>query len=258
MNQEKGTKNPEHSRRMGAEHRFRFKCYPGISCFTQCCQDINIILTPYDVLRLKNALGISSSEFLDKYAMVIPKEKLLLPLVLLKMNDEDKRCPFVLENGCSVYEDRPWPCRMYPLDVSDDGTFHLITDASKCKGLNEEDVHRISDWLQEQGVEPYDEMNDLLSSITYTLHGEEFKDIDNPEIAKMIFMALYNLDRFKDFVFKSSFLDRLYVEPERIEKIKHDDIELLKFAYDWIKFGLFGEKLFWVKENSSNERDKNH
>jgi hypothetical protein len=67
----------------------------------------------------------------------------------------------------------------------------------------------------------------------------------------MVFMCLYNTDKFREFVFKSSFLDRFEVEePERIDLIRTDDLELLKFAMDWIKFGVFGEKLFWVKENA--------
>jgi len=72
-------------------------------------------------------------------------------------------------------------------------------------------------------------------------------DIDNPKIQQMTFMALYNLDKFRDFVFKSTFLDRLEVEPERIEKIRNNDEDLLLFAFDWVKFGLFGKKVFWVK-----------
>jgi hypothetical protein len=67
----------------------------------------------------------------------------------------------------------------------------------------------------------------------------------------MVFMALYNIDKFRDFVFKSTFLDRFDVEKERIEKIQNSDVELLKFAVDWIKFGLFGQKLFWVKQKTS-------
>ena len=62
--------------------------------------------------------------------------------------------------------------------------------------------------------------------------------------------SLYNLDKFREFVLTSTFLDRLEVETERIEKIKHDDYELLIFAFDWLKFGLFGKKVFWVKEKS--------
>lgn len=234
--------------RLDREHTFRFRCYPGVSCFTQCCRDITILLTPYDILRLKNALGISSETFIDNYTIILPIEKRLIPMVVLKMNERDKRCPFVSEKGCSVYNDRPWPCRMYPLDMEDDGTFHLVTESSRCKGLNEEeDARQIAEWLEEQGTDPYDEMNELLSTITIPLQARDL-DIDNPDINKMVFMALYNIDKFREFVFKSTFLDRLDVESERIEKIKEDDIELLKFAYDWIKFGIFGEKLFWVKE----------
>lgn len=237
--------------RLDREHPFAFNCYPGIPCFTQCCQDITIVLTPYDVVRMKNALGISSSEFIDTYTLVIPKADRLIPLVVLKMNEDDKKCPFVNETGCTIYEHRPWPCRMYPLDMADDGTFQTITDNSRCKGLNEKDTRKIADWLKEQGTTPYDEMNELLSSVTIQLQARKL-DINNPKISKMIFMALYNLDTFKDFVFKSSFLDRLHVEPERIEAIKIDDIELHKFAIDWIKFGLFGEKLFWVKDEAKD------
>ena len=232
--------------RMDPEHRFLFKCGPGVDCFTQCCQDITIVLTPYDVIRLKRALGLSSDEFLDKYALIMPKKGRLIPLVVLKMNEEDKRCPFVSPEGCVVYDNRPWACRMYPLDMNDDGTFRLITDASHCLGLREKEEWRIGNWLVEQGIVPYDEMNTLLSSLTAPLQAQDL-DVDNPEIHKMVFMALYNLDKFRDFVFKSTFLDRFDVDPARIEKIKRDDVALLKFGIDWIKFGLFGQKLFKVK-----------
>jgi len=235
--------------RMEREHLFRFNCYPGVSCFTQCCQDITIVLTPFDVLRLKKGLGIFSNEFLEKYTIVVPKEKRLIPLVILKMNEENKKCPFVSQNGCRVYGDRPWPCRIYPLDMNDDGTFSLITDASRCLGLKESNRQKISDWMEEQGIALYDEMNEHFSSLTIQLQTQEL-DIDNPKIQQMTFMALYNIDRFKDFVFKSTFLDRLEVEPKRIEEIKDNDEQLLIFAYDWIKFGLFGKKVFWVKQKA--------
>lgn len=250
MSPKKRSNDEEKKIRMEREHQFRFNCYPGVSCFTRCCQDITIVLTPYDVLRLKNGLGISSDEFLEKYTIIVPKEKRLIPMVVLKMNEDDKRCPFVSQKGCVVYDDRPWPCRMYPLNLNDDGTFSLITDASRCLGLKEDDTWKISDWLSDQGIEPYEEMNEHLSSLTIQLQAQEL-DIDNPKIHQMTFMALYNLDKFREFVFKSTFLDRLEVEPERIEKVRKDDGELLKFAFDWIKFGLFGKKVFWVKDKPS-------
>jgi len=250
MSQINSTKKNQQKPKMDPDHLFQFNCDPGVSCFTQCCQDVTIVLTPYDVLRLKKGLEISSDEFLEEYTIIIPKEKRLIPLVILKMNKDDKRCPFVSDEGCIAYEDRPWSCRMYPLDMSNDGTFHLIIDSSRCGGLDENRQWRIGDWLVDQGIVPYDEMITLFSEITSPLQAKE-PGIDNPQITQMTFMALYNVDKFREFVFKSTFLNRFYVDAITIEKIKRSDVELLKFAFDWIKFGLFGQKLFCVKENPS-------
>jgi len=46
---------------------FRFSCSPEAVCFNECCRDLNQALTPYDVLRLKRKLGISSQHFLQQY-----------------------------------------------------------------------------------------------------------------------------------------------------------------------------------------------
>ena len=61
--------NHEQKTKMVPEHVFSFRCDRGISCFTQCCRDVTIALTPYDVLRLKTSLGIPSDEFLDNYTL---------------------------------------------------------------------------------------------------------------------------------------------------------------------------------------------
>lgn len=238
--------------RMDPEHVFRFRCAPDLPCFTRCCQDVTIVLTPYDVLRMKNSLQISSAEFLDKYTVIIPKENRLIPMVAILMGQNDKRCPFVAHEGCRIYKDRPWACRMYPLDMNDDGTFRIIAESSSgpCLGLQESAHSRIGDWLVDQGMPIYDEMNRLLSEITNPLRAQDL-DIDNPAIYKMVFMALYNLDRFRDFVLTSSLLQKFDIDPILVEKIKRSDLELLKFAYDWIKFGLFGQKTMRVKPEAA-------
>jgi Fe-S-cluster containining protein len=253
MNQPHSRADTRQPARMDSEHFFRFNCFPGVPCFTQCCQDVTIVLTPYDVLQLKNTLAISSGEFLEKHTHVLYKDKQLIPLVILKMSKEDKKCPFVTPDGCTVYENRPWACRMYPLDMADDGTFHLLTDASRCKGLQESTINQIGEWLLEQGIVSYDVMNSLLTDVIAPLKAQKL-DIDNPDISKMVFMSLYNLDKFRDFVFKSTFLERFELDPVLIEKIKRSDVELLRFAVDWIKFGLFGQKLFKIKQKTETSK----
>ncbi|RLB16292.1 MAG: YkgJ family cysteine cluster protein [Deltaproteobacteria bacterium] len=239
--------NTNKMERMDADHVFQFSCSPGLTCFTQCCQDVTIVLTPYDVLRMKNGLGITADEFLDKYTLILSKEKRLIPLVLLKMGDQDKKCPLVTEKGCSIYEDRPWPCRMFPLDVNDDGTFRIIADRTRCLGLSSSEKWPISEWLIDQGIAIYEQMNDLFAQVTTPLQATDL-DIDNPKIYQMTFMALYNLDKFREFVFKSSFLDKFEVDQTTVEKIKRSDIELLKFSFEWVKFGIFGQKTFAVRQ----------
>ena len=237
------------------EEAFHFNCHKGIACFTECCAKLRLILTPYDILRIKNRLKVQSDEFLEKYTNTDLKIHSRFPMVVLKMNEDTKRCPFVSESGCSVYTDRPWPCRMFPLDMNDDGTFRLITDSSLCKGLNENEKLRISEWLVGQGVPIYDEVNTLFSEVTNPLRAQTL-DIDNPKIHQMIFMSLYNLDKFREFIFKSTFLDRFELDKTKLEKLKRSDLELLKFAFDWIKFGIFGQKTLQVKSDAIPKSDK--
>jgi len=37
--------------RLTRDDTFTFACHPGVSCFNQCCRDVNIFLTPYDIIR---------------------------------------------------------------------------------------------------------------------------------------------------------------------------------------------------------------
>jgi hypothetical protein len=51
----------------------------------------------------------------------------------------------------------------------------------------------------------------------------------------MFFMVSYNIDKFRQFVFESTFLQRFAVDERTREKIKSDDVELLKFGVSWLK-----------------------
>jgi uncharacterized protein len=105
--------------RLSRESEFCFNCHNKIACFNKCCGDVNIFLTPYDIIRLKKSLNITSGEFLRKYTLCPFDKNLKYPVILLKMEEDEKnRCPFVGDDGCRVYPDRPWSCRMYPLGMA--------------------------------------------------------------------------------------------------------------------------------------------
>ena len=108
--------------RLTKEDKFTFSCHKGVPCFNACCGDVNIFLTPYDIIRLRKNLGISSNELLKKYTISPFDKNLKYPVVMLKMEDNEKKsCPFVGLHGCGVYPDRPWACRMYPLGLASPG-----------------------------------------------------------------------------------------------------------------------------------------
>jgi hypothetical protein len=58
--------------------------------------------------------------------------------------------------------------------------------------------------------------------------------------ARMAFMAAYNIDRFREFVFASSFLNRYKLKAALVKKIRSDDAALLKLGFDWIKLFVWG------------------
>jgi hypothetical protein len=250
--------------RMSKDDTFKFACHPGVSCFNDCCRDVNIFLTPYDVIRLKNRLGISSQEFLDEHTLLPFDKGLNYPVVLLQMNEEDqKRCPFVAEEGCTVYEDRPWACRMYPLglaspkegneDVPDE--FHFLLKESVCKGFNEDKTQTVIEWQDKQGINDYNAMGEDFKDVT--LH-RFFGNPDNltPPKIEMFFLVCYNIDKFRAFVFDTTFLDKFEVDDDLQKTMKTDDLALLRFGYDWLRFSLFGEKTVTVKSPVLADKEK--
>ena len=148
--------------KLGMDSCLKFQCHPGVSCFTKCCRGIHIVLTPFDIIRLKNRLQLSSDEFLAIYTEAQMLEKTDLPVVTLRLlDDEQSSCPFVKEDGCMVYEDRPSTCRYYPLGVAtlaykegaDQSGFYFFVNESHCKGFEEDQVWTVREWRENQGVD---------------------------------------------------------------------------------------------------------
>ncbi len=105
--------------KLTGKSRFKFRCHKGVRCFTACCSNINIVLPPYDLLRLRKRLGLTTEDFINQYCEIEILAKTLLPVITLKMKkDEKKSCPFVTAEGCTVYEDRPSNCRYYPVGMA--------------------------------------------------------------------------------------------------------------------------------------------
>ena len=238
------------------EDTFRFECREGLGCYTQCCRDIIIFLTLYDIIRMKQALHLSSGDFLARYTATILGDT-GLPIVVLKMrDDQDKSCPFVTDRGCSIYADRPWACRIYPLHPESTPntekagkTYYSVLNVPFCRGLQSNRDVLLSKWIEEQGIPLYQEMEALLKRITTNAHLIKEK-ITNKKIQQMYYMTCYDLDRFRRFVLESSFLKRFDVDPAEVENLKRDDVALYRFAIKWLEYGLLSQRVLKVKSDA--------
>ena len=117
---------------------------------------------------------------------------------------------------------------------------------SFCMGFFEDRVTTVKDWQAEQGIPVYHEMEKLFEKVVKheSLAG---KEIVNKKIQDMFFMAAYDLDRFRRFVFESTFLNRFEVDADERERIKSDDVALYKFAMRWLQYGLIGQDALRLK-----------
>jgi hypothetical protein len=230
--------------------RFTFACHKGVPCFTRCCAKLNLILTPYDVLRLKQRLGLSSQEFLDRYTTSYVDEEYGAPVVKLKMNEDNQRkCPFVEPDGCTVYEDRPAACRMYPVGraaskipgLAKAGEYYFLVKESHCLGFNEDTEWTVQEWIKDQGLDDYNAMNDLFLDITAGKEAKRVKSLNDRQLG-MFYLACYNLDAFRAFVFSTTFLQKFEVDADLAERLEADEVELMKFGFRWLRLALFGEE----------------
>lgn len=237
-------------RRLGPDDTFTFRCHPRIACFNQCCRNLNLFLYPYDVLRVRKRLQLTSDQLVNRHLEIVMREGSYFPDVLLRMADNaEKTCPFLTAEGCGVYPDRPWACRTFPLEQG-----LLIGDETRsaqmlyfwrppdfCLGPGESACWTPASWNEDQQTGDYNHMMILWTAVKRLFESDPW-GAEGPygRKAKMAFMAVYNIDAFREFIFGSTFLKRYKVKKALQQNLLSDDTALLKFGMAWIRLFLFG------------------
>jgi len=231
---------------IGIDESFTFSCGSHKGCFNQCCCDLNQFLYPYDILRLSRALKISTGEFLDTYTHIYAGDSTGLPVASFKTNFKNQNaCPFVTDHGCSVYEDRPASCRMFPLARAlarsrEDGSiteYFAVIEDPICEGFQGGELWTPRRWVENQGLVPYNERNDLMMELISLkqqllpgrLDGDDRKDFE---------LACYDLDGFRAKVADGT----ITLDGELKKAVLEEDDALLSAAMDWIRERLFGSR----------------
>ena len=244
-------------------HVIEFSCHKGIGCWNACCSNIDISLTPYDVLRMKTRLGITSTEFLKDYTVPYEMEKDGIAGIKFRPIEGGSACRFMKPEGCDIYSDRPTACRYYPVallsmrkqDEYVDRDSYAIVKEDHCKGHNEKRPITIADYRKEQGLEQYDDLARGWRQLVLK------KKSSGPTIGKpslrsrqLFFMACYDIDRFREFVFADSFAKLFELKPEERESFATDDAALLQFAFRFLRQVMFGEESISLNAEAAQER----
>jgi hypothetical protein len=234
-----------HIQRIDADTNFSFLCSPEVPCFTHCCRQLELALTPYDVLRLKKATGLKSSAFLEKYVIIEQEKHDIFPRLYLTMVDDGKAsCIFVSEQGCTVYNHRPGACRAYPVGraatLTDENTteeFFVLLEERHCQGFSRNQLQTPKQYCREQGLSSYSRFNDAVMTI---LQHERMRQgmILSEEQVETYILALYNLDTFRTTILNNQLPD-VVLEETRKQGLEEDE-SLLLFAIEWLKNTLFG------------------
>ena len=238
---------PENFQPVQSQEKFSFACHPGVPCFTECCRELDLALTPYDVLRLKNRLQMHSGSFLEKYVIIEWEEGQLFPTCYLTMVDDGRAsCVFVEKSGCSVYPDRPSACRSYPVgrgarrreDGSMEEMFVLVKEPH-CRGFEESAEQNPLEYFIDQELEAYNLANDAIVPL---LQHERILQGFRPDRAQLdqFILALYNLDMFRQEMADGRISMNRPLNAMELQALAGDDEELLQLGIRWLLQEFFG------------------
>ncbi|NLZ17179.1 MAG: YkgJ family cysteine cluster protein [Desulfobulbaceae bacterium] len=226
-----------------------FACHPQVACFNECCRELDLALSPYDVLRLKKALGMRSGEFLKQYVLVSREEGQAFPLCHLSMVDDGRAsCVFVSSDGCRVYADRPGSCRAYPLgrgvSLQEDGSAKeqlVLVREAHCQGFAEDCTRTATAFLDSQELIEYNRFNDALLRLYQhpRVQDKSFQPTDQQLNRYML--ALYDLDRFRQLINSGTIILPFPLSKQQQAALVDNDEELLLLAIDWLYRDFFSD-----------------
>ena len=184
---------------IGPRDRFDFTCKRTNVCCKNFSSNDRIIIEPYDVLRLSRRLSISTGKLLEEYADLTLDDNTHFPLALLKYKGNKRRnkCHFLRSYGCSVYEDRPLRCRLYPLGrILNRGKSYFIHIGNcQCGNTPEDKSWGAQEWIDASGAENYLEYQGYISDIYSFADWHAYGNLNN-DIKLMLGETLYNIDEF--------------------------------------------------------------
>jgi len=231
---------------LSLQSRFAFQCHPGLACFNRCCRTPTIILSPYDIYRLKHFLGLTSGEFLARYTLRESEELSNLPLIFLDpFRPSGNSCPFLGDAGCLVYDHRPAACRLFPITMgsrlSAGGVedFYFCKQLDYCQGFATEVQWTVGSWQANQGFVEYDQGRRAWLEIILK---QSLRGPVDALVQALFATLMYDLDKVRQLIGEPAFQKDIAINTEELATLQRDELTLLEFGYRHLQTVLLGEK----------------
>jgi Fe-S-cluster containining protein len=226
---------------------FSFHCHGELSCFNECCRRTpTIILSPYDILRLKQGLGLKSSEFLRRYTLREIEEWSNLPLVFIDpQGAKDGGCPFIGPQGCLVYAHRPAACRLFPISMGSRLTeqgvrdYYFCRQLDYCQGFNSEVEWTVESWMANQGFAEYAQGRQEWLEIILARGLQGPAGVDAP-LQDLFATIAYDQDTFRTLLDQPGLLKACGLTGKAREYQHLSDPALLELSYKCLQNLLLG------------------
>jgi hypothetical protein len=148
---------------------------------------------------------------------------------------------------------------MYPVGLAtsrdtEDGwrgeRFYFLLKEDACQGHKEGEKDglewTVQEWMDDQEVDAYDEWGEAFKELSLHRFFDDYGPLP-PSKMEMFFNATYDLQKFREFVFGSTLLDRFDVDEDFIHQMQTSNEALLRFGFLWIRFAVFGEPTMKVR-----------
>ena len=219
--------------RLAPGETFAFACQSHLACFNTCCAHKRLPLLPYDLLRLRRGLGLDSARILERYAEMDLDPVSGWPVLRLRLTDQG-RCPLVTDQGCAAYPHRPAACRTYPLARAvrpgprgqATAEVFLRQPTPGCLGWDAPRRLTLAQWVDQQGLAPYQAANDALLPLLFHPRRRGRLDLTPSQIHAVV-LALYNLDLWRQTLRKPGFAARQGLDPGAVATALSSDEALL-------------------------------
>jgi len=170
-------------------NEFKFDCQKT----AHCCENMEIFLNPFDILKISKKLDNTTTQIIDKYIIFLENTENGLYRPIIK-SARRGLCIFNIDKLCSIHNSRPLSCRLFPLARINKE--YILQDVDFCKGLKENIANRLLDYIKEDSGIDYLSMADLFHEKYEKLKNLNTGLLNDKYYNNLLNVLLYDFDYF--------------------------------------------------------------